>query len=101
MSVEKEQELKEFIGEILGFSKPWEVTKISKKLEKEKVEIYLSYPKGTRFKCPECGKECSVHESKYRELRHLDLWQYKTIIKVKVPRIKCCGGKKRDITPVC
>ena len=98
--MDNENNIEEFLEDILGFSKPWKIEKIIKKLEEEKIIIYLNYPKGTKFECPECGKDCSVFDSKYRELRHLDWFQHKAYIKAKVPRIKCCGGKKMDITPI-
>ena len=96
----EEEQAKLFIEEILGFSKPWRVEKIEKDLEKEKIIINLDYPKGTKFKCPVCGEECPIYDSKVREIRHMDLWQYKTFIKVRIPRVECKCGKKKDITPI-
>ena len=29
-------------------------------------------------------------DHRWRDFRHLDWWQYRTIIKVKIPRIQCC-----------
>ena len=90
--------VEEFLDELLGFSKPWKIVKVEHNKEDETVTVYLNYPRGTKFICPECGKECSVYDSRYRVVRHLDLWQHKTYIKAKVPRIKCsCGSKKNNI----
>jgi transposase len=89
--------VEEFLNNLLNFTKPWEIEKVEQEKEKGRVVIYLGYQKGTKFRCPECGAECSVYDSKYREIRHLDLWQYKTYIKAKVPRIKCtCNLKKKQ-----
>lgn len=95
-----EQQIYEFLEVILGFSKPWKIEKLETDVITENLVIYLSYPKGTKFICPECGKECSVFDLKYRDLRHLDFWQYKTTIMAKTPRIECCG-KKNDFSPFC
>jgi transposase len=88
---------KEFLETILGFSKPWYI--VSMIQTDDEVEIKLDYPKGTKFVCPVCGAECSTFDSKWKTYRHLDLWQYKTHLKVRVPRIKCCQGKKTVDVP--
>jgi len=85
-------EEKEFLETILGFSKPWYI--VSMEQTEGKVEIKLDFPRGTRFICPHCGKEQTAYDTKWKEYRHLNLWQYQTILKVKVPRIKCCKGKE-------
>jgi transposase len=88
---------REFLETILGFSKPWYI--VSMIQTDDEVEIKLDYPKGTKFVCPSCGAECSTFDSKWKTYRHLDLWQYKTHLKVRVPRIKCCQGKKTVDVP--
>jgi transposase len=84
---------KKFLETILGFSAPWYITEMTQM--SDKVEIKLDYPKGTKFECSICGKYIATYDSKWKEYRHLDLWQYQTILKVRIPRIKCdCDGKK-------
>ena len=84
---------KEFLETILGFSKPWYITEMEQNAET--VKIKLDYPKGTKFECSVCGKYNATFDSKWKEYRHLDMWQYQTILKVRIPRIKCdCEGKK-------
>jgi len=78
----------EFLEQILGFSKPWYIERVVQNADN--VEIELNYPRGTRFVCPHCGKENTAYDNKWKTYRHLDWWQYKTFIKVKVPRVKCC-----------
>jgi len=84
---------KEFLETILGFSQPWYITEMEQSADR--VEIKLDYAKGTKFQCSVCGKYCGTYDSKWKEYRHLDLWQYQTILKIRIPRIKCdCEGKK-------
>jgi len=83
----------EFILSILGFSKPWYI--VGTKQIDDTVEIKLDYPTRTKFQCPVCSKFCTVYDSKWRKYRHLDLWQYKTILNVHIPRIKCDCNTKR------
>jgi len=87
----------EFLEQILGFSKPWYIESVVQ--SETEIVIRLNYPRGTKFVCPHCGKANGTFDSKWREYRHLDWWQYKTIIKVKVPRIKCCQGKETVEVP--
>jgi transposase len=94
------KEINSFIERILGFSKPWQVTGVEEELEKGKVTFTLDYPKGTKFKCPKCGKEHTVYDSTFRILRHLDLMEYKAYIKVRIPRVDCEGKKKLYISPL-
>ena len=84
---------RKFLETILGFSKPWYITEV--KQAADTVEIKLDYPKGTKFACPKCGRFCATFDSKWKEYRHLDWWQYQTFLKVRIPRIQCvCDGKK-------
>jgi len=88
----------EFIETILGFSKPWRITEFKQFDDTETVEIQLDYPKGTKFECPHCKSPCATFDSKWKEVRHLDWWQYKTFLKVRLPRIKCdCNSKKNKL----
>jgi len=96
---EKETEINEFLEKILGFSKPWIITKVKENIEKNEVEIFLDYPKGTKIRCPECGELCPVNDSRVRKLRHMDFWQHKTFINTRVPRTNCKCGKKRISLP--
>ena len=79
----------EFFETILGISKPWYIDLITEDTN-NCIHIYLDFPKGTKFKCPKCGKETSAYDKRKKGWRHLDLWQYKTYIHAEVPRIKCC-----------
>ena len=84
---------KTFLETILGFSAPWYITEVEQC--STTVSIKLDYPKGTKFQCAKCGAYNSTFDSKWKAYRHLDLWQYQTILKVRIPRIKCdCNGKK-------
>jgi len=90
-------EEKRFIETILGFSEPWYIVEMEQ--SSDTVKIKLDYPPGTKFQCTKCGKYCTTFDSKWKEYRHMDLWQYQTILKVRIPRIKCdCDGKKVTVS---
>ena len=56
----------------------------------KKVEIELGWQWGSDAKCPECGCECSIHDSApERTWRHLDTMQFTTLIRARTPRAEC------------
>lgn len=66
-----------------------------KKVEggKDELHIYIERTPGHSVPCPECGVPRGVYDTHGREWRHLDIWQFKTIVHCKVPRTECpvCG----------
>ncbi|MCL2359979.1 transposase family protein [Candidatus Bathycorpusculum sp.] len=85
--MEHKESINKFLEAVLGFSKPWYIEEISQTAQE--ITIILDYPKGTVFTCPKCGKQCHVYDHRWKTFRHLDWWQYKTTIKIKIPRIQC------------
>lgn len=82
----------------LGLPGPWIVTFVRFEAGKDGVSgelhLGLDFRAGTRFACPECGKEgLEVHDTKQRDWRHLDFFQHLTYLHGRVPRVKCpeCG----------
>jgi transposase len=60
------------------------------KLAEKKVEIGLGWQWGAAAKCPECGRECSIHDcAPERTWRHLDTMQFTTLIRARTPRSDC------------
>ena len=86
-----ESSKEEFIERIFKISSPWYVDIVKEDFNKEEIHVYLSYKKGTKFKCPKCGKECGVYNSRERSWRDMDIRNYKTYIHAKLPKIKCCN----------
>lgn len=80
----------------LEIPEPWYVFHHELAKEEKTLHIYLEYRKGAEFSCPNCGSPgCKVHDiqDQDRTWRHLDFWQYKTILHARMPRVKCesCG----------
>ena len=86
--MEHKESINKFLETVLGFSKPWYVEEMIQ--TDQEITIILDYPKGTIFTCPRCDKPCHVYDHRWKTFRHLDWWQYKTNIKIKIPRIQCC-----------
>jgi len=56
---------------------------------KDEFHIYIVRTTGYTVQCPTCGKEVGVYDTREREWRHLDIWQFKTVIHCQVPRSDC------------
>jgi transposase len=85
-----DNELQKHYAMLLGIGSPWEVKTVELKLQEKKVEIELGWQWGSAAKCPECGCECSIHDSApERTWRHLDTMQFITVIRARTPRANC------------
>ena len=85
-----DNELQKPYALLLGIGSPWEVKTVELKLAEKKVEIELGWQWGSAAQCPECGCECSMHDSApERTWRHLDPMQFVTVIRARTPRANC------------
>jgi hypothetical protein len=88
---------KELYRQILGVVAPWEIGRIELQMEKDRVDIYLEWPYLKDGTCPECGKECKVHDRREERVwRHLDTCQLKTVIHCRIPRVICDEHKTKQ-----
>jgi transposase len=77
-------------GAALGLREPWMVERIEFSGDQEQLEIWLDFAPGSRFACPECGREgCPVHDTEARSWRHLDFFQHRTLLHARQPRVEC------------
>ncbi|MFZ3580502.1 ISL3 family transposase, partial [Virgibacillus sp. DJP39] len=80
----------------LDIPEPWYVFHHELAKNERTLHIYIEYRSGAKFSCPNCGKSgCKVHDiqDQDRTWRHLDFWQYQTLLHARMPRVKCesCG----------
>jgi len=81
--------INKIIDQLLHLEDPWFVSNVKYDLELKKVDIYLDFKKGSKFPCPVCGKLCSVYDTKERDWRHLDMFEYKVYLHAREPRVEC------------
>jgi transposase len=74
--------------QILGINSPWHVEQVELKLEAGQILIDVEGSSEVDA-CPECGRRCARYDSNERRWRHLDTCQYQTILKARVPRVRC------------
>lgn len=90
-------ELHRHYGMLLGIGRPWEVKDVLLEPEAKRVSIEVVF-NGKRGECPECGKECGLHDSREeRTWRHLDTMQFETLIRCRVPRSDCAEHGVRTL----
>jgi len=84
----------EFFEKLLGFGPDWGVASIELLDDGSTVELGLEHRREGAVECPECGKICALHDhARERRWRHLDMLQYETRIRARIPRCECpeCG----------
>ena len=90
----------ELYQHLLGLEAPWVVERVELSVKERRVDIWVGYPKGTRFPCPECQVEYSVYDHQERVWRHLDSCQFQTFVHARVPRVDCpTHGARQVIVP--
>jgi len=76
----------------LNLPEPWSIDNVEFKPDASgtmELHIGLSFPRGSKFVCPECGAEATAYDTTPRIWRHLNFFQYKTYIHANLPRVKC------------
>lgn len=76
----------------LNLPEPWFIVKVEFKPDSTgsmELHIELSFPRGSKFACPECDTKTTAYDTTPRTWRHLNFFQYKTYIHADLPRVKC------------
>jgi len=90
----------ELYQQLLLLKAPWTVVRVALSVEEGRVDVWVGYPKGTRFPCPECQVEYSVYDHQERTWRHLDSCQFQTFVHARVPRVNCrTHGVRQVVVP--
>jgi transposase len=76
----------------LGLTPPWKIEGVTFDPKAEgggAVEIRLTFPRGSRFPCPECQALCPAHDTHEQRWRHLNFFQYRAFLVAPIPRTSC------------
>jgi transposase len=75
---------------LLRLAEPWFIAGIDIDSEGEAMHVRIDFRRDARFACPECGARVEVYDrAEERVWRHLDLWQCKTWLHCRLPRVRC------------
>ncbi len=92
------REVQQLFEKALGLVPPWKVTRSEFDPVAKRLDLFLDFERGARFRCPDCGAEgCPVHDTEDREWRHLDFFQYQAYLHARVPRIRCGKDGVRQV----
>ncbi len=78
----------------LGLTEPWYVASLAFNPEEKTLNIELDFRRGGTFPCPECSTAgCKAYDTEERQWRHLNFFEHQTILRARVPRVRCerCG----------
>lgn len=77
-------------GMLLGIGSPWRVKRAALEISNRQIDIEVEHDPKKPVCCPECGKECPRHDhAPERCWRHLDVMQFTTQIRARIPRCEC------------
>jgi len=90
MKPSKDETVVAHYGKLLGLEAPWRVHAAQLDLLRGRVELEVAWDEGAAVVCPECKEECARHDhAPEREWRHLNVMQFLTAIRARVPRCRC------------
>src|SRR5580704_11638949 len=77
----------EFQQQLLGIPPPWRVADVEVDREAKVVETHVVFAGPAA--CPMCSLPAPKHDHRERRFRHLDLYEYRAYVVVRVPRVEC------------
>lgn len=88
---------KDLYTQLLGIQAPWRVHKVDLHLDQGEVHVYLELDASAQLLCPVCGRPVPGYDKRERRWRHLDTFQYRTILIADIPRVNCPGDGVHQI----
>lgn len=87
-------------GMLLGIQSPWRVKRARLEVAQRLVDIEVEHDPAVPVRCPQCRRECPRHDhAPERTWRHLDVMQFTTQIRARLPRCTCPEHKVVTVTP--
>ena len=85
----------------LGLQAPWSVQRVDFQPEAGRIDFHVGFERGHRFDCPGCGAtDQGVHDTRARQWRHLNFFQYQAFVHCEVARTRCSACAKTLQVPV-
>ena len=67
----------------MGLSDEWELCEVwfkEREGAQDELHVRVAHRKGQAVECPVCHRKCGTCDTCERTWRHLDIWQYDTIV---------------------
>ena len=83
------------VSKSLNLGDEWTVVDVEMRRcgpDPDELHVYVERTPGHAMRCPRCGAMHGVYDTRERTWRHLDIWQYKTYIHCRLPRLDCDEG---------
>ena len=81
------------LEQLLNLGDDWEIVDVLINDNFKEINLYFRYTKRTGF-YPESKEERKIYDfTPERQIRHLDIFEYKTFINVRIPRVKNNSGE--------
>ena len=88
---------KDFFNIVLNFGDEWAITKVEANHKKHEVYLYLEYVQDS-YQDPDTLEKATLYDHlELREWRHLDILEYKSYVRCRIPRVKCSDGKIKQV----
>jgi transposase len=85
-------QINELFAKALGIAEPWFVKEVNFDAAQQEMTIRVDFVRGTRFHHPRAAGEHKVHDTEIKRLRHLNFFQYRCILEVRVPKLRLPDG---------
>ena len=83
------------LQQALDIRSPWSVGKAEIDPSERQLRIELRH--AGPYACPICGAAAKRHDARRRTWRHLDFFEYRTVLTAAVPRVKCAEHGCRQV----
>lgn len=83
----------------LGVTSPWYIAGMGFDEKQRTLNIRVDFEVGSRFAVPGQPGEHPVHDTVTKSYRHLNFFQYRCDLEVRVPRVKLPDGKVLQVSP--
>ena len=88
---------KDFFNLVLDFGDEWVISKVEADHKKSHIYLYLEY-QSEYYEDPDSLEKAILYDhTELREWRHLDILQYQTYVRCRIPRVKCKDDKIKQI----
>ena len=80
----------------LKLEQHWYVEKTDFDDEARRLDVHLNFRAGGTFPCGSCGGDCKAYDTAWKRWRHLNFFEYNTLVHAPSPRVDCprCGIKQ-------